>query len=53
MSISAGRTVARMSVSTEPAAAQLLGEDKHGFQWLQIKGKFDAARFYCKLEKHT
>lgn len=28
----------------------LLGEDKRGFRWLQIKEKFGAPRFYCRMD---
>ncbi len=29
---------------------ELLGEDKRGFQWIQVKEKFGAARLYFRLD---
>ena len=31
----------------------LLGEDKRGFHWTQIKEKFGSARFYWAMKGHT
>jgi hypothetical protein len=31
---------------------QILGQDKRGFEWTQVKEKFGSARFYWRMNRH-